>query len=216
MTQKNDSQVSTLLDKATEFFFEGKFKEAINEAKKYLNSEDPKILRDAKRILGQAYFQLEEFLEAKKYLIDVVKNDSSYVDYFNLCTSATMSKDFSLAEKSFQSAVGLAEKEIPAVVINLTYYYIRALLDSDEYDNAFDKLKIVTDSYFKKNGITDLTQKTLYFGSIVPSFEDLISFIPQISKHIEKEELNKYLSDLYEKVDSDGKKLIDDMKNSIV
>lgn len=212
----NENNVSQLLEKAQALFLEKRLDEAVVEVKKYLDSEDLSLAQNAKRLFGQICFSSRDFQEAQKYFSEVIKSSPSCFDYFNLCISSIMSGDLEMAEKSFNIAIDLSSKEKPETKINLTYFYTKTLIDSKEYNRAFDKIKIIMGYFFDKNSITDYTHLILKSSGIVPSLGDLLSLILQISSNIEKSEVIAYLSDIYEKVDSDGKIEIDKVKNLLI
>ena len=214
-TNKSELEINPLLDTAQGTLAIGDFEGALKEVQPYLSSKDPIVRNDAHRIAGLACFQLKKYKDAENYWEAVVKAklNERWNDWFNLCTSATMNRDFSRGKDAFETMVEVSKKlgkesDMWQTFANLIYYYMRALIDNSQYDAALEQLEKLAD-FYKNLPVTDRTYVVVATGSFPPSLDDVLDVAKPIFEHMGKKTSTAWLKDFASKLDEEGKQTIE-------
>ncbi len=211
------AEISPLLDNAQQAIAAGNFEQALSEVLPYLSSTDIVLSTDANRIAGLACFQIKKYADAEQHWDAVVKAKSNerWSDWFNLCTSATMNRNFIRGREAFETMVEMSKKtgkesDMWQTFANLIYYYMRALIDNSQYDAALEQLKKLAD-FYKSLPVTDRTYVVAATGSFPPSLEDVLDAAKPIFEHMGKEKSTTWLKDFASKLDDEGKRFVENI-----
>ncbi len=202
----NKSNNELLLD----VFYSGKYKETIKKAEIILSKEPHNT--DVKRIIGLANYKIRRFESAKLIFVEIAEKTNIKDDWFNLCTSATRSKDLKLADKAFYEFMN--ESSIKGengmlTQANVLYQYMIALKDIKEYNKAHEQL-IVLKKYYA--GIKQHDDNFLGQYGVPFIFTTLVSGKEILDNVYTKEQINNWLNDFAKQVDDYGKDSIKEFK----
>lgn len=187
---------------------EEKYEEAISAARPFENDTDKEVSETATKIIGLAYFQLGRYAEAEETFKKLCEKSVFSSDWFSLCTSATMNNDIDLGRKAYDKALELRsneENKSGRHISMLSFFYMQALIDMKKYDEAFEILDDIK-KYYVAAGIIDPTYLFNMYGSLLPSFGEVIGRALPIFIHVGKEKSSAWLEDLATNVDKDGKR----------
>lgn len=204
------------IEKIEKLLEKGNYAEALSEAKKLreLNSSHESMY-EINDIIAWIYFNLKQYAEAEKEYIQLANKTNNPKDWFNLCTSSTLNKNIDVGENAFTKAVELYTKDSetkPSRIFMIRYYYMCALIEVDEYDNAFKQLNILRTTYY---GISDLTYLVTAYGGQMVSLTTLLNQSISIFKHLGKEKSSEWLTELSSNVDSEAKSDINTFLNTL-
>ena len=193
-----------------EIFYSGRYKESIEKADAILLKEPDNI--DVKRIIGLANYKIRRFEQAKNIFAKIAEKTNIKDDWFNLCTSATRSKDLELADKAFYKFMdenSIKGENGMLTQANVLYQYMIALKDIEEYQKAHEQL-IVLKKYYA--GIKHHDDKFLGQYGIPFIFTTLVSGKEILDNVYTKEQINNWLNDFAKQVDDYGKDSIIEFK----
>ena len=193
-----------------EIFYSGRYKESIEKAEAILLKEPDNT--DVKRIIGLAYYKIRRFEPAKIIFAKIAEKTNIKDDWFNLCTSATRSKDLELADKAFYKFMdesSIKGENGMLTQANVLYQYMIALKDIEEYQKAHEQL-IVLKKYYA--GIKHHDDKFLGQYGIPFIFTTLVSGKEILDNVYTKEQINNWLNDFAKQVDNYGKDSINEFK----
>ncbi len=214
-TKPPERPISPLLDEAQRLLAAGDFEGVIKAAAPQLTSTDLDLVADAYRLVGLASFQLGRNDDAVKYYEEVVKarRNERWSDWFNLCMAATAYKDFVRGKQAFDTMVELGtkagkESELWQNFYNLVYFYMRSLIDQQQYDAAFEQLVKLGDLY-KSLKVTDRTYVIGAVGYFPPSLNDILDAAQPVFEHVGKEKSTAWLKELSDALDEEGKRTVE-------
>jgi hypothetical protein len=174
---------------------------------------------ETQRQTGLDLFQREKFAEAQEIWLGITKSSQDPNDWFNLATSATMSKEIKAGKAAFDKALELADMgkgEFNVSRPTIFYYYMKTLIEAKEFERAFGILQNLLTSHYLGTGNTDDTHLFLSNGGVLmPSFESVISDSEPIFQNIEKIKACNFLSDLKTKVNKEGKEVIEQVEKRL-
>ncbi len=200
---------SPLLDQADALLAQGKFEEAIAEASKSQESTDALARADAHRICGLAYVQMKKYSDAEKEWEAVIKDDQHrWKDWFNLAISATMNGNVVRGKQAFETVEKAcsADTDAPKMgedIASLTYFYMRSLIETEQYDEALPQLDKLTSLYARIH-VTDPSFVFTSTGSSIPPLSEILDTAQPIFQHIGKERSMALLTELAGKIDEEG------------
>ena len=195
-------------------FREKKFDEVISEASSIIEKNDELTKKEALKLVGLSYFRQGKYKLSEAVFIQLTENSSSPGDWFNLLSCATLNKNIELSEKALEKTIefysehGTAE-DLP--IPQVFYYYMQALRDIKEYQKAFVQLEKLKDIYCK----LVITDPTFLYIRGVPFFEHAMSAGKEILEHIDKDQAQKFLSELHSRLDEEGKEYINNFEQTI-
>lgn len=199
------------IEKILEIFYSGRYKETIEQTEKLLIIEPNNI--DFKRILGLSNYKIRRFEKAKILFEEIAKKTNIKDDWFNLCTSATRSKDIELGERAFHNFMSknsIKGENTMLSQANVLYQYMIALKDIKEYNKAHEQL-IVLKKYYA--GLKEQNDKFLGQYAIPFIYTTLVSGKEILDNVYSKEQINNWLNDFAKQVDEYGKESIAEFKN---
>jgi len=146
-------------DKLWELLKNEKYEEVILQAKKLLKHKTEAIAKDANKLIGMAQFRQAKYQEALLHFLRATEYNPELNDWFNVITSATLSKNIKVGRNAFDKAVELqldsGHKEQPSIPF-MRQYYACALRDIGEYDLALEQINELRQIY-EQLKITDTT-----------------------------------------------------------
>jgi len=193
-----------------EIYYSGKYKESIDKAKKVLIKQPDNT--DVKRIIGLANYKIRRFEQAKNIFVEIAEKTNIKDDWFNLCTSATRSKNLELADNAFYKFMdrnSINGENRMLTQANVLYQYMIALKDIEEYQKAHEQL-IVLKKYYA--GIKHHDDKFLGQYGIPFIYTTLVSAKEILDKVYNKKQINNWLNDFAKQVDNYGKDSIEEFK----
>lgn len=204
------AEVTNLWD----LFIAEKFEETITEAEKYINNDANADRYTANKLIGLANFRLGNYAVAEKLFTTIAKDANTLEDWFNVLTSSTLNKHFDLSEQAFATIVEFyktgAQGNGPSLP-QVYFYYMQALRDVQEYENAFLKLSQLLQYYIQLR-ITDT--HFLYMRG-VPFLSDTLSAAKTILENSDKLKGQDLLNNLASGVDEDGEAQVKQFKSTL-
>lgn len=208
---KEEDQINLLRQK----FIEEKFDIVISQAEEYVNSSSPKIAKEACKLIGLSYFRKEEYIKATSYFLTAVKYKAEANDWFNIMTSAILSKDIKTGKNAFETALELSSKptkEEELTIPQIRQYYACALRDVEEYEEALcqiNELRTIYETY-------KITDDTFLYLRGVPFLSHTMEVAIDIFNGLGSEfDSVKWINDFSKKLDEDGQKYLSDIKKRL-
>ncbi len=202
------------LDRLWGEFKEEKFSKVESELKILLENSNKKPNSEILKLLGLCYFRQGKYNLSEEIFIKQTENSKNSDDWFNLVTSSTLNKNIELSEKAFKKTVEFYEKngkEDNLPIPYVYFYYMQGLRDVKEYEKAFTQLEKLKDIY----STLSITDTHFLYMRGIPFFEETLDASKEILENSEKDKVVKFISDLKEKIDEDGKKYLEEFENTI-
>lgn len=190
------------------------FVKTIEEAEKYLNDSNKKIVLEAKKIIGLSLFRQAKYSQSELIFQEVSEQSENPDDWFNLTTSATLNKNIELSERAFHRAIELYQKngtQENLSIPNMHCYYMMGLRDIGEFEKAFLHFKKMKEFYSE----FIITDSTFLYMRGMPFFEHFLDASELILKSVNLENVRRELTELKSKVDEYGKESITELENKI-
>lgn len=163
--------------------------------------------------LALAYFHTENYDEAKSIFENLCQKNGEPICWFNLCTSSIMAGETQKGLDALHQAIKLnREKDTNGEGIPTPFMYLyatRALLDSEQYNQAFNQLNELAEIYASLH-ITD--SHFLYMRG-VPFFDEFVKLSRDVLAKQEVTDHKQWITYVSSRLDDEGKET---MKNLIL
>ncbi len=191
-----------------------KYEDVIAEARKYFSSANPKLVYEAKKLTGLAYFRTKRYSDSEKIFEDICITSDNQDDFFNLTTAATMNGNFIKGEEAVEKAISLVHKNGISSGIsipNIRLYYMAALKDMQQWDRAYQQLQNLGEIYMK----FCITDSTFLYIRGVPFIEHTMDASKEILENISGEKAKQFMKILISGVDDGGKRYLGDFEKNL-
>jgi tetratricopeptide (TPR) repeat protein len=192
------------------------YREVISLAESLLNHQSETVRQKVKKYQGLSYYQMKNFTESLRIFENLAIDTNASDNWFNVMTSAVLSKDFARGEQAFQNAESAIESENhqsgSVSLPYLNYYYICVLCDAKAYEKCFAPLDFLKNLYCALS----ITDDTFLHIRGVPFLSDTLDLAVNIFVFAdEKQRGLKWLQELESGVDIDGKQQIEKVRKKL-
>ena len=167
----------------------GNFQEAINLAQKQLPKSDRREVSELNKIIGESYFNLDQYAEAIPYL-EAYKGKRgkwSNTDYYLLGYSYYKQEDFANAIQQFNKIIGGSN----SVAQNAYYHLAECYLKLDKKQEALNAFRNASQMEFNE----EITQDAfLNYARLSYDIGNPYEQVPEVLKHY----LERYPNDAYQ------------------
>lgn len=205
----------SLTDKLWELLQNEKYEELIPEAKKLLGHKSALIAKDANKLMGMSLFRQAKYQESLPYFQKATEYNPEINDWFNIITSATLSKNLEVGRNAFDKAVKLqldsGHKEQPSIPF-MRRYYACALRDIGEFELALEQINELRKIY-EQLKITDTT--FLYIRGVPflsHTMDVAVDVFNGLGVNINAQE---WIDSFSSKLDEDGQEYLNEVKAKI-
>lgn len=181
-------------------FKSGKFQDAIVEGESQLSSANPKELSELNKIIGESYFNLEQYEKALPYLKKYKgkKGKWSNTDYYQLGYAYYKQRDYKSAINEFNRIIGGSN----SVAQNAYYHLAESYLKTDRKQEAFNAFKNASEMDFddkiKEDAGLNYVKLSYELGNAFTSVPEVITnYIKKYPKSPVKQDLEGLLVDSY-------------------
>lgn len=186
--------------KATIKFKTGQFKKAIAIAEPYLKNAKRKQKSDVAKILGESYFNLEQYDKAIPYLLQYKGKAGKWnnTDYYQLGYAYYKQQDYTNAISWFNKIISNQSKVGQNASYHLAECYVKSA-KKQEALNAFKKASEMDfDSEIKRNAWLNYAKLSYEIGNPLKSVPDVLTdYLNKYPKSKEASEINELLVNSY-------------------
>lgn len=189
-----------------------KYRESLNAALPYCESNDRHFRREANRIAGLARFQMGLFPEAFASL-KIAAEDSQYAgDWLNVALSATMAGEIALGSRAF--AIAIRSWETPGSSNSpgigfMRQWYACALRDRQEFGLAFEQISVLRFMYEQFR----VTDPTFLHMRGMPFLQDTTRVAVDVLKALGPSiDALGWINDFAAKLDVEGQRCLDNAR----
>lgn len=206
---------NSILNSAREFFSQGAFDMCIKICEGLLDSQDPKQLYDAKKLIALCYYSKEDFPKADEAFFELSQNSTNSDDYFNAVISAALNKNFERSQALFEVALDKythygTQKNMPSVQLML--HYMITLMTVEELDLAKEQFHLLKEVYMK---IKNTDEQFLRARALEP-IEKFLEISMPILKTYTEDELEIIYDALHTSIDNAGKEKVENFFHSLL
>ena len=206
---------NSILNSARDLFSQGAFDMCINICKGLLDTNDPKQLYDAKKLIALSYYSKQDNANADEAFYDLTINSTNSDDYFNAVISAALNKNFDRSKALFEVALEKythhgTQKNMPSV--QLILHYMITLITVEEFELAKEQFHLLKEIYIK---VKNTDEKFLRSRALEP-IERFLELSTPILQQYSEDELEIIYDALHSNIDEAGKEKVEDYFNSIV
>lgn len=178
----------------------GKFEEAIAQAKAYMPRADREETSELNKLIGESYFQLEQYAEALPFLekFEGRKGKWSNEDYYQLGYCHYQKGDFNAAIESFNRII-----ESPDALGQNAYYHLgQAYLQADKKTEALNAFRQASsmdfDGALRREAFLNYAQLGYQIGNAYePATTVLQRYLTEYPRDENQRALQKLLLDAY-------------------
>ena len=186
--------------KATVKFKMGKFQDAINIAEPYLNNANRKQKSDVAKIIGESYFNLNQYSKAIPYLLQYKGKRGKWnnTDYYQLGYAYYMQQDYENAISWFNKIISSKS----AVGQNASYHLAECYVKSNKKQEALNAFRNASemdyDSEIKESAWLNYAKLSYEIGNPLKSVPDVLTeYLEKYPKSKEVEKINELLINSY-------------------
>ena len=205
----------SILNSARDLFSQGAFDMCIQICEGLLDSQDPKQLYDAKKLIALSHYSKQDFEAADEAFFNLTQNSTNSDDYFNAVISAALNKNFERSKALFEVALEKythygTQRNMPSV--QLILHYMLTLINVEEFELAKEQFQLLKQVYIK----VKTTDETVLRSRALEPIERFLEVSKPVLEQFTEDELEIIYDDLNEALDEAGKEKIADFFNSIV
>ncbi|MFL5729655.1 MAG: tetratricopeptide repeat protein [Cytophagaceae bacterium] len=191
----------------------GNYEKGIQLTQRYLNFKDQETQLLAYTVSAIGYFESGNYMEAKEHYKKCADMTNDNQDWFNVCTSATLAKDFELGSMAFQKAMDPFSNQTSNISgPMMTYYYSQALADAGNFSKCREMLEPLKDLY-KQIKISD----THYLTTAgMPMLQNFLDVVKKIYNGTKDKSIEAILNDLSSGIDEEGQEIIKQFKAELL
>lgn len=205
--KESDSKV--ILDEINALFRDEKFDEIIIKALPLVSDKNKDTSDEAKLRIALSYFRKGNYKDSLVQFERIALEKNDVVSWFNVITSAILSNEVQKGKEAFEKALELQElsdySQQPSVPF-IRYYYACALNDIGLFSEALKQLDELKAIYMK----LVITDDTFVYIRGVPFMSHSLDLARKVFKGLGIDfSHSDWLKELKEKIDDDGKEIIE-------
>ena len=206
---------NSILNSARDLFGQEAFDMCIKICEGLLDSQDPKQLYDAKKLIALSYYSKQDFENADTAFYDLTQDSTNSDDYFNAVIAAALNKNFERSKALFEVALEKythhgTQKNMPSV--QLILHYMITLISVDELVLAKEQFQLLKQVYMKVKN----TDETFLRSRALEPIEKFLEIATPVLKQFSEDELEIIYDDLAGSIDEAGKEKVAEYFQSIV
>jgi tetratricopeptide (TPR) repeat protein len=208
-----DAKTEKDLDEAYKEIQKGNHEKGIKLTERYLSFKDQEVQLLAYTISAIGNFESGNYTVAKEQYKKCADMSNDNQDWFNVCTSATLAKDFELGSLAFQKAMDPYSNQTSNISgPMMTYYYSQALADAGNFSKSREMIEPLKDLY-KKIKITD----THYLNTQgMPMIQNFLDVVKKIYNGTKDKSVSVLLDDLSSGLDEEGQEMLKQFKKELL
>jgi hypothetical protein len=208
-----DAKTEKDLDEAYKEIQKGNHGKGIKLTERYLSFKDQEVQLLAYTISAIGNFESGNYAVAKEQYKKSADMTNDNQDWFNVCTSATLAKDFELGSLAFQKAMDPYSNQTSNISgPMMTYYYSQALADAGNFSKSREMIEPLKDLY-KKIKISDTHYLTTQGMPMIQNFMDVVKKIYNGTKD---KSVSILLEDLSSGLDEEGQEMVKQFKEELL
>ena len=205
----------SLLNTARDLFGQEAFDMCIQICEGLLDSQDPKQLYDAKKLIALSHFSKQDHAKADEAFYDLTIDSKNSDDYFNAVISSALNKNFDRSKALFEVALEKythhgTQKNMPSV--QLILHYMVTLITVEEYDLAKEQFHLLKEVYIKVKN----TDETFLRSRALEPIQNFLELSTPVLQRYSEDELEIIYDALHSNVDDNGQEIVDEFFNTLV
>ena len=210
-----ENATNSILNSARDFFSNGSFDMCIKICEGLLDSQNPKQLYDAKKLIALSHYSREDFEKADEAFFALTENSTNSDDYFNAVICAALNKNFERSKELFSVALDKythygTQRNMPSV--QLILHYMITLITVEEFELAKEQFQLLKQIYMK----VKTTDETVLRSRALEPIDRFLEVSTPVLKQFSEDELEIIYDDLHGSIDENGQEIIEEYFNSIV
>ena len=206
---------NSILNSARDLFGQQAYDMCIKICEGLLDSQDPKQLYDAKKLIALSYYSLEDFEKSDEAFYNLSIDSKNSDDYFNAVISAALNKNFERSQELFEVALEKythfgTSKNMPSV--QLILHYMITLIHVENLDLAKEQFHLLKEVYIKLKN----TDETFLRKRGLEPIDKFLEISQPVLDQYNEDELEVIYDALHSHIDENGKEKVDEFFNSIV
>jgi len=198
-----------------ELFKNEKYDEVIKGADRFLNHKSDVLTKDALKLTGLSLFRKSQYQEALLYFQDASKIEAEVNDWFNIVTSATLSRNIKVGSSAFDKAIQLRFKsennEQPSIPF-MRQYYACALRDVSEHKLALIQINELRKIYEQLK----ITDSTFLYLRGVPFLSHTMDVAVDVFKGLGRDfSAKEWIDDFAKKLDEEGQQYLIEVQKTL-
>lgn len=186
----------------------GQFAKVIEQAKAFLEAEDPASRQEAYRLIGLAYFRQDDFQRAREHFRTLVQTSEAVTDWFNFVITSALTHDLTTSKQALEKAFRLYESASDKTAMSIPwmrYYYACALRDGGHWPEALEQVEALRAVYEQLH----ITDDTFLAIRGIPFLKMTLELAMRVFWELGKDfDYVGWLKSFAEHLDEDGKALI--------
>jgi len=205
--KESDSKV--ILHEVNALFRDEKFDEVINKALPLVSEKNEEISSEAELRIVLSYFRKRDYKNSLIQFEQIASAKNDVASWFNVITSAILSNEIHIGKDAFNKALELQKisnySQQPSVPL-IRYYYACALNDVGLFNEALEQLNELKAIYMQ----LVITDDTFVYIRGIPFMSHTLDLTRKVFAGLEIDfSHSDWLKELKEKVDDDGKEIIE-------
>lgn len=192
-----------------------KYDEVIKGANRFLNHKSAVLSKDALKLTGLSLFRKSQYQEALPYFLDASKIEAEVNDWFNIVTSATLSRNIKVGSDAFDKAIELrlkSENNEPPSIPFMRLYYSCALRDINEHKLALMQINELRKIYEQLK----ITDSTFLYLRGVPFLSHTMDVAVDVFKGLGSQFSSKdWIDGFAKKLDEEGQKYLTKVQQNL-
>lgn len=193
----------SILNTARDLFGQNNFEMCIKVCEGLLDTQDPKQLYDAKKLIALAHYSLQDFEKAEAAFFELAENSNNSDDWFNVVISSTLNKNLERSKEAFSIALDKYTKHghqrnMPSVQLML--HYMITLETIEEYALALEQCTMLAQVYAKLKK----TEEKFLSSRGLENIENFLDISKTILKKAKKKEITAIKDELLNSLDENG------------
>jgi tetratricopeptide (TPR) repeat protein len=208
-----DAKTEKDLNEAYQEIQKGNYEKGIKLTERYQTFKDQEVQLLAYTVSAIGYFESGNYEAAKEKYKKCADITNDNQDWFNVCTSATLAKDFELGSLAFQKAMDPYSNQASNISgPMMTYYYCQALADAGNFSKSLQMLEPIKDLY-KKIKISDTHYLTT---NSMPMIQNFLDVVKKIYNGTKDRSVSILLDDLSSGLDEEGQEIVKQFKKELL
>jgi tetratricopeptide (TPR) repeat protein len=208
-----DAKTEKDLNEAYQEIQKGNYEKGIKLTERYLNFKDQEVQLLAYTVSAIGNFESGNYAAAKDQYKKCADMTNDNQDWFNVCTSATLARDFELGSQAYQKAMDPYSNQTSNVSgPMMTYYYSQALADAGNFKKCRDMIEPLKD-LFKQIKISDTHYLTTQG---MPMLQNFLDVIKKIFNGTKDQSIADLLNDLASGLDEEGQRIVQQFRNDLL
>lgn len=206
---------NSILNTARDLFSQDSFDMCIMICEGLLDSNNPKQLYDAKKLIALSHYSKQDFEKADEAFFALTENSTNSDDFFNAVICAALNKNFERSKALFEVALDKythhgTQRNMPSV--QLILHYMITLIRVEEFDLAKEQFQLLKQIYMK----VKTTDEKVLSSRALETIESFLNISTPILKLYTEDELEIIYDDLHSCLDEAGRDKLEEYFSSIV